>query len=173
MSTFEYNHDGRRFTADSALRKDSVFVTAQPTNVPLYGIWIPNADVPTVAAELLKAAGQESAIVPKSKKEIEDFGHGNLRCGLTDVGFTSSSEWARDRAAELLALAEYRDAKAAREAAEKAEAEAAEKKLQERRDALATELFGLDLKFDELGPRSGGRTAIHRIITLQDKLAAK
>ena len=129
-------------------------------------VYVTPADSLMIAAELLKAAGQESVIVPKSKKEIEDFGHGNLRCGLTDIGFTSSSEWARDRAAELLALAEHRDAAAAREAAEKAEAEAAEKKLQERRDAIKTELVKALLNC--AGPTDMTQVAINRIIELED-----
>lgn len=121
MSTYKYKHEGRRFTADTAAMKDAVFVTAQPTNVPLHGVWTPNADVPTVAAEILKAAGRD----------------------------------------DLAALIES----AAREAAERVEAEAAEKKLKERRDVLLEE-FRAGGMWDHTSDLA--QKAINRIIELED-----
>ncbi len=124
-----------------------------------WGIRIPNADVPTVAAELLKAAGQEATILPKSTSVVQEFADGSLRCGMTDTTSTASVGWARARAAELLALADHIESTAQREAD-------AEKKLQERRDALATELsngYG-----DYESAADGMQKAIDRIINLID-----
>ena len=134
------------------------------------GFILDNADVPTVAAELLKAAGHESVIVPKAYEEVVDKGNGLIECGGgPEIAFGEMSQnpnWLYNRAANYVALAQHIES-AAREAAEKAEAEAAEKKLQERRDAVAAELDG-GADYDEFHPTSPFRKAIDRIIELED-----
>ena len=153
MSTYEYKHEGRRFTADTAAMKDAVFVTAQPVNVTLHGMRIPNADVPTVAAELLKAAGQESVIVPKSSSKVmieADL----LRCGeagrVAYVKLNEDPDALRTIAANYIAIAAHIDS--------------GEAKLQERRDEVIKYLgWGNWLIISP-----SGRKAIDRIIELED-----
>ena len=84
-------------------------------------------------------------------------------------------------AAELLKAAGYAELAglietAAQQIAQKAEAEAAEKKLQERRDALSLQLNGGGaelLRVPYTNRTVTMRQAIDRIIELEDKLAAK
>ena len=122
MSTYEYNNGDRRFSADTALMGQCVYVTAQPTSAPMNGMWIPNAHIPTIAAELLKAAG-----------------HHYL------AGYIEADVDARERAAE---------------------AEAAEKELQERRDSLAADLSMSTYSYEHITPIA--QNAINRIIELED-----
>lgn len=133
------------------------------------GSYIPAADVPTVALELLKAAGQESVIVPKVESPVRPSGSGGelIECGhgarKVTVHREDSADKLREKAANYIALAE---SAAAREAAEKAEAEAAEKKLQERRDALAKKAGHPIYMY---APQNI-KTLIAQVVELEDKL---
>ena len=133
MSTYKHeDHDGDTLEIHDTPFKKGVLITVRSRSVAR-STYIPNADAPTVAAELLKAAGR------------------------TDL-------------AGYIEAVVVREAAAAREAAEKAEAEAAEKKLQERRDALAKEF---DTECDASLARYRNctltlRRAINRIIELED-----
>lgn len=173
MSSYEYTHT----SGSSLLIRDSSYpdriLLRVGFNNSKEGMHIPSADVPTVALELLKAAGQESVIVPKAYEEVVDKGNGRIECGGgPESAFGEMSmnpNWLYNRAANYVALAQYIEGAPAREAAEKAEAEAAEKKLQERRDALAKELSEDRRTYSETSLTA--QAAINHIIELEDKLA--
>ena len=128
------------------------------------GSYIPNADAPTVAAELLKAAGHEATILPKTGDIVRErtdkfiIGFGQFEASVPRV---VNPELVRVWAANYIALAEYIESKAQRET----EAEAA-KKLQERRDEVKAELVKAMLNHTEATDIV--RTAIDRIIELED-----
>lgn len=136
-------------------------------------VHIPNDDAPIVALELLKAAGQESVIVPKATGDIVEATPGEYECGDgPERAYGSVSQnpnWLYNKAANYIAIAEYIEFTAAREDAEKAEAEATEKKLADRRDAIATDL---DMTH-YVHLVTSAALAVDRIIELEDKLAAK
>lgn len=54
---YEYVAGEARLTINPAASGDRVYISAQPTHVPLNGMWIPNASIPNIAAELLQAGG--------------------------------------------------------------------------------------------------------------------
>ena len=128
------------------------------------GSYIPNADVPTLAAELLRAAGQEGVFVPMRPQKVRVNANGVLECGdgteYANALASSDPTILRNRAANHIALAEYIESKAAREAD-------AEKKLQERRDALATEFSMGAYSYEVITPMV--KFAIDRIIELEDE----
>ena len=129
-------------------------------------VYIPNADVPTVAAELLKAAGQEATILPKTGDIVRErtdkfiIGFGQLEAS---VPRGVNPELVRVWAANYIALAEYIESEAQRET------EAATK-LQERRDALVQSFASGGGFFYAAGTVLG--KAIDRIIELEDQQAA-
>lgn len=178
MSEYEYIHPtsgGPNLTIcafDKAEARVWVSSNRQPGGI---GSYIPAADVPTVALELLKAAGQESVIVPKVESPVRPSGSGGelIECGhgarKVTVHREDSADKLREKAANYIALAEYVESAAAREAAEKAEAEAAEKKLQERRNTLLSAI-GHGYEYEALGLNAPMRKAVDLIIQLKDKL---
>lgn len=133
-----------------------------------WGIRVANADAPTIAAELLKAAGQEGTFIPKAYEEVERLGD-ELTCGgiasrvLSPI--TANPNWLRKKAANCIAIAEYIENK------EQRETEAAQK-IQERRDAIALYIMRND---DDLpvGDYASltwyAQKAVDRIIELEDR----
>lgn len=101
--------------------------------------YVANADAPTVAAELLKAAGQESVIVAKAADEVRVEAGSVLAVGAaaSKVALMADSDPRdlRSIAANYIAIADYIESTTRRET------EAA-KKLQERRDALVRKFGG-------------------------------
>ncbi|MBP3044856.1 hypothetical protein KKR91_01300 [Arthrobacter jiangjiafuii] len=173
MSDYIYKNSTDRLEINSAaMREDECFMAVIEKGTSA-GIFIPNADVPTVALELLNAAGQESVLVPKAYEEVEQLGD-EITCGsgpeAAHARMAMNPNWLRNGAANMIALAEYIESAATREAAEKAEAEAAEKKLQERRDALLRD-FRAGGAWDYTSELA--QLAIDRIIELEDKLASR
>ena len=128
-------------------------------------VYIPNADVPTVAAELLKAAGQEATILPKTIAEVQEFANGQLICGWVTLSAEKTPTWMREVAANYIALAEYIESKAQRET------EAATK-LQERRDAIAAKLDQDGRGYTYATISFPAQNIIDRLIELEDKRAA-
>lgn len=143
--------------------------------VPKGNLFIANEDAPAVATELLKAAGIEATILPKTTAEVQvDAGFkDSIFCGTSPhVIHGTSNEDPHDLrtiAANYIALAEYIESKAQREAD-------AEKKLQERRNKIARDIGE---RYDGVpaGSYHTGtwreRVAIDRIIELEDGKAKK
>ena len=159
---FKYENQTNRLDIKPSVDPKDVFLWVHEGREQA-AIHIPNADVPTVAAELLKAAGQEGVFVAKSQEEVVELGK-QLECGVTSVTRTTPPHVMRQWAADYIALAEYIENKAQRET------EAATK-LQERRDALLSDLQH-GYKYEALGTHAPMRLAIDRIIELEDKQAA-
>lgn len=164
--SYEYTHtSGSRLLIQVSTYPERTFIKVREE--PMH---IPNADVPTVAAELLKAAGVEATILPKAYEGVEQLGD-EITCGSgPEKAYGSMSQnpnWLWNKAANYLALAEYIESKAAREAD-------AEKKLQKRRDAVAAEcaagVFDAGVTYDACPDPL--RVAIDRIIELDYKLKA-
>lgn len=126
---------------------------------------IPNADVPTVALELLKAAGQEVTILPKTTKPVVERPHNQVRCGVSVTNAETDPTELREWAAGMVAIAEYIENKAQRETE-------VEKKLQERRDALAERFTGNEgALYGQC--LYGTKQAIDAYIALEDRLASR
>ena len=161
MSNYEYT----RRTGDLIIRKSDspgevfVWINEGGQNAAIH---VAAGDAATVAAELLKAAGQEGVFVAKSAGEVTPEAGGLLACGAVPlvvcVDSESSPSELRDVAASYIALAEYIEGKAQSEAE-------AEKKLQGRRDALMR-AFGYHHDWERAKPMF--RKAIGRIIELED-----
>lgn len=170
MSTYEYTDSiGDKLRISSNGYGGATLVAEGKSSLRRKTILIKHEDAPTVAAELLKAAGQESVIVAKSAAGVRGLSHGELECGGVITNADSEPEDLRATAAECvqlaaswIALAEYIEGKASREAE-------AEKKLQERRDAL-TAAYGWSY-WEVLSPPS--QKFIDDYLELEDKLAAK
>lgn len=160
MSTYQYTSGDDLLAAGQSLAQKNTCVMEITDLEGSASIYIPNADIPAVAVGLLKAAGQECVIIPKDP--VESIINTVIKAGLIDRFNTAP------------AIAEYLDGKAAEKKANAAmeaaaKLEAAEKKLQERRDAIKTELVKAVLNCD--GPTNIVRTAIDRIIELEDGAA--
>ena len=171
MSTYTYTDEDRdTLLIEGFASGNSILVTARGMGGQR-SVRIPETDVPTVAAELLKAAGQEGVFVASASAEVVDRGD-YAECGMgTDYAMAPLAEnpdALRTRGLNFIALAAYIESKAQRET------EAATK-LQERRDALSYQLTG---DFDDAPqvPYSNRtvpmRKAIDRIIELEDAQAA-
>ena len=165
MSEYKYTDlDGDTVTFSRAINGGVVVVASDSATSAVARI--EPTDVPSVAAELLKAAGQEGAFVPKAKDEVRmDRTFPTIAsCGygpsLVHVAGGSDPIELGTTAANYIAIAEYIESKATREAD-------AEKKLQERRDALATEFSMGAYSYEVITPMV--KFAIDRIIELEDE----
>lgn len=165
MSTYRYTDTSGDTLAISGAHSSVVLIARMKDSAACN--YIRNEDVPTVAAELLKAAGQEGVFVAKPTDAVTELEDGSLRCGATDMAAHAWVEGMRHRAAELIAIADYIESKAQRET------EAATK-LQERRDALAAKFTA---NSDAFGTTYNSvvrpvRDAIDAYIALEDERAA-
>lgn len=168
MSDYQYTDtEGDKLRITTGYVDERIIITCGAQDGNQRGVFVSNADVPTVAAELLKAAGQESAIIPKAHEEVERLGD-ELTCGggpeWAGSSIASNPNWLRNKAANCIAIAEYIENKASHEAE-------AEKKLQERRDALSFQLNGGGvelLRVPYANRTATMRQAIDRIIELED-----
>lgn len=166
--SYEYiDEDRDSIRIEGLAAHGDTYVTICALNGAVRSARIDNSDVPAVAAELLKAAGQESVIIPKAHEEVERLGD-ELTCGggpeWAGSSIASNPNWLRNKAANCIAIAEYIENKASHEAE-------AEKKLQERRDALSFQLNGggVELLLVPYANRTATmRQAIDRIIELED-----
>lgn len=171
MSEYEYtDKDGRKLSMLD--RPSHIQVCAITPSGNGAGVFIRKADAPTVAAELLKAAGQESAIVAKSKSEVIERPFGQIHCGKVTVHADVDYASLLATAADYIAIAEWAKGKLA-EAQNNADKEAeAEKKLQERRGAVLAALLPEAAKANNLPEPHELSTlcdrAIDRIIALED-----
>lgn len=175
MSDYRYETDNGGIDIRESVNDANVFIWVHEDRKEA-AILIPKAEAPTVAMEILKVAGQESVTVPTAYSDVVEAAPGEYECGDgPERAYGSAGQnpnWLYHKAANYIAIAEYIESTAAREAAEKAEAEAAEKMLQERRDALAiafsADFTGHSFAYPELDPVA--RKAIDAYIELQDKL---
>ena len=164
MSSYEYSDALQHLLILSGSCMDEAVILTVADDATAAGLTIPNADVPTVVAELLKAAGQEATILPKVDAPRYEVRGNYLHFQRPDgkehaIGLYESAEDLTRVAHYNLVAAEYIENKATREAD-------AKKKLQERRDALAREFTVSGLPYSRVG--NIAQNAINRIIELED-----
>lgn len=177
MSTYEYMDSiGDKLRISSNGYGGATLVAEGKSSLRRKTILVEHEDAPTVAAELLKAAGQESVIVPKNSLAVAthhpesttDTWVTHESCGpLSEADYSvvdSSNAWLMARHWISIAL-KVEQVEGEAESV-KAEAEAAETKLQERRDALTQEFSTYPYRYDNVSPTA--RKAIDRIIELED-----
>lgn len=166
MSSYEYTDpDGDTVTFSRAINDGVVVVVSDSATSGVARI--EPDDVPTVAAELLKVAGQESVIVAKAYEEVEQLGD-DLTCGsgpeTAHARMSMNPNWLRNGAANMIAIAEYIENKGKRDA------EAAIK-LHQRRNAIAREIMRNDDDLpvtDYASLTWYAQKAVDRIIELED-----
>ena len=180
MSEYKYTDpDGDTVTFSRAINGGVVVVASDSATSGVARI--EPDDVSSVAAELLKAAGQESVIVPKSSLAVTthhpdsttDTWITHEACGpLSEAGYSvtdSSNSWLMARHWISIALkAEQLEAEA------KAAEAAAKSQLAERRNRIAAELAMGEQAGDSYIPgayasaRTSMKRAVDRIIELED-----
>ena len=162
MSDYLYLHESTGGPNLEISRFEGHDIWVGPNKKDGIGSYIRAADVPTIAAELLKAARSEATILPKAYEDVRELDE-EIACGRgpeAAYGQTSQNpNWLRNRASNYIALADYIENREQREAAVK------ERKLQERRDALLQE-FRAGSQWDHTSELA--QLAIDRIIELED-----
>ena len=158
MSDYRYETDNGGIDIRESVNQANAFLWIHEDRKEA-AILIPKADIPTVAAELLKTAGHEIALVAKAYSDVVEVTPGEYECGDgPERAYGSVSQnpnWLYNKAANYIAIAEYIEGKAPREAE-------AEKKLQERRDELAAKFSANTYLYAGLNPIA--QAAINYII---------
>lgn len=174
MSDYKYTSSHHADTLEinkATVHDDTVFLAIQESTHSKRDalIYIPNADAPTVAAELLKAAGWEGVFVAAGDMPTYTVRGNYLHFLRPDgkehaIGTYESAEDLTRVARYNLVAAEYIENKAQRET------EAA-KKLQERRNAITREIMRNDDDLpvtDYASLTWYAQKAVDRIIELED-----